>query len=92
MKTMFRKYQSDTYSIYYPFGPERKTVTIFVRLVKSADTDLLLMAHIGPNPFMLSENMALKGSREKPTTGKERHKAKIKLCFHLIEPLYLFSI
>lgn len=92
-KTVFRKYQSDTYSIYCPFGPERQTTTlIFVRHVKSADTDLLFMAHIGPNPLMLSENMALKVSREEPATGKDNNKAKRKLCFHLVEPLYLFSI
>lgn len=93
MKTVFRKCQSDTDSIYCPFGPERKTVTIIsVKLVKSADTDLLLMTHIGPNPLMLSENMALKSSREKPATGKNSNKAKRKLCSHLKEPLYLFSI
>lgn len=62
MKTVSRKYQSNSYSIYCPSGPERQTVTIiFMSLVKSADTDLLLMALIGTNPLMLSENMALKG-------------------------------
>lgn len=91
MKIVFRKCQSNTYSIYCPFGPERHTVTIFfVRLVMSGDTDLLLMAHIGLNPLMLSGNMTLKGSREKPSTGKDSNKAKRKLCFHLVEMLYLF--
>lgn len=77
MKTVFRKYQSDTYSINCPFGPERQAVTIiFVKLVKSADTDLLLMAHIARNPFILSENVALKGSREKPQQKKTATKPK----------------
>lgn len=46
-ETMFRKCQYDTYIVYHPFVPERQNITtIFERLVKSADTDPLLMVHI----------------------------------------------
>lgn len=90
MKTVFRKYQSDTYSIYCPFGPERQTTTIiFVRHVKSVDIDLLLMAHIGPNPLMLSENMALKVSREEPAATKTATKPKESYAF-ISKNLYIY--
>lgn len=72
METVFRKCQSDTYIVYCPFVPERQNVTIiFESLVKSADTNPLLMVHIGRNTLMPSENIALTGSKGE-TSNRER--------------------
>lgn len=65
METTFRKCQSDTYIVYCPI--------IFDRLVKSSDTDPLLMVHIGPKMLTPFENMALVGSKEE-ASNRERER------------------
>lgn len=90
IETVFRKCQSDTYIVYCYFVQMRKNVTIiFDRLIKSADTDPLLMICIGPNTLMPSENMALIRSKGEDSNTERQQQS---IVFSSKEALHLFSI
>lgn len=78
IETVFRKCQSDAYIVYCHSVPVRKNVTIiFDRLIKSADTDPLLMVCIDPNTLMPSENMTLIRSKgEDSNMERQQHSRK----------------